>query len=140
MDEYIERKSIINAFKDANTDIMADYGPYYGSEWGFSHDAVKRIINSVPAADVAPVVHGRWILEAEKGSCVDFYVKAHCSECSYEWFSKDGFGNYSNVFSAFVRGKDEDAIEFVLREAAKRKLFGFCPVCGAKMDKEEADD
>lgn len=88
---------------------------------------------------VAPVVHGYWVLEAEKGTCMDFHVKAHCSECGHKWFGENGVGNYSCVFSAFVRGSYKDAIEFVLREASKIKIDRFCSACGAKMDKEATD-
>lgn len=125
MPEYIEREAILKAYEEEQRRA----GP-----WRF-----ETLINSVHAADVAPVVHGRWVLKAEKGHCRDFQVKAHCSECGYEWFSKDGIGNYSSVFGAFVHGTDEDAIAFVLHEASKRKLFGFCPKCGAKMGKEGDD-
>lgn len=102
-------------------------------------NAIRHMIAEIPAADVAPVVHGHWVLEAEKGICMDFRVKAHCSECGHKWFGKNGVGNYSYVFSAFVRGPDEDAIAFALREASKIKIDRFCSACGAKMDKEDAD-
>lgn len=98
---------------------------------------VARMVEDAPAADVAPVVHGYWVLEAEKGPCMDFHVKAHCSECGHKWFGENGVGNYTYVFSAFVRGADEDAIAFVLYEASKIKIDRFCSACGAKMGKEE---
>lgn len=120
MPEYIERESLLGKLQERDLCLCVS----------------EADIKELPASDVAPVVHGRWVLKAEKGG-MDFHVKAHCSECGYEWFSKDGVGNYSSVFSAFVRGTDEDAFAFVLREASKRKLFISCPVCGAKMDKED---
>lgn len=30
------------------------------SDWGFGRENVRDVIRGVPAADVAPVVHGRW--------------------------------------------------------------------------------
>ena len=39
-------------------------------------------VNNVSAADVAPVVHGRWIRFKEHDSC---YVHMRCSECSAYW-------------------------------------------------------
>lgn len=45
MDEYIRRSAFIEAVKDI---------PMWGS-------AAAMLADSIPAADVAPVVHGRWI-------------------------------------------------------------------------------
>lgn len=56
MAEYIKREDAIKSFLDADTDIMADYGPDYGAEWGFSRDRVKEILDTLPSADVAEVV------------------------------------------------------------------------------------
>ena len=136
MAEYIEREALEGAFDAAAMAFLKKEDlPFDRKSVLAGMSIVAGIVHVVPADDVAPVRHGRWVLEAEKGHCMDFHVKAHCSECGYEWFSKDGVGNYSSVFSAFVRGSDEDAISFVLREASKKKIFGLCPNCGAKMDK-----
>ena len=48
MAEYIEREA---ALREAESRIM----------WGASAAAVYESIRDVPAADVAPVRHGRWI-------------------------------------------------------------------------------
>ena len=121
MAEYIERSVAIRALTLHDCDSAG----------------AKIAIRDIPAADVAPVVHGYWVLEAEKGPCMDFHVKAHCSECGHKWFGENGVGNYTYVFSAFVRGSDEDAIAFVLHEASKIKIDRFCSACGAKMGKKE---
>lgn len=128
MAEYIDREKTLKAVC-----------PYEDGGYFQEVNVLLKCIESVPAADVAPVVHGHWVLEAEKGTCMDFHVKAHCSECGHKWFGKNGVGNYSYVFSAFVRGPDEDAIAFVLREASGIKIDRFCSACGAKMDKEATD-
>lgn len=71
------------------------------------HRYIKEIdLKDIPAADVAPVVHGRWI---EK-TAHDRRQYFECSNC----------GKQENKHTA-IRG-------------------GFCWNCGAKMDKEEADD
>ena len=62
----------------------------------------------IPAADVAPVVHGRWTIAED-----DYYglniVK--CSVCHEEWC----FEERDDVFDL---------------------NYHYCPNCGAKMDKE----
>ena len=66
----------------------------------------------IPAADVAPVVHGRWTIAED-----DYYglniVK--CSVCHEEWC----FEERDDVFDL---------------------NYHYCPNCGAKMGKEVADD
>ncbi|MBM6927245.1 hypothetical protein [Pseudoflavonifractor phocaeensis] len=47
---YVEKDKLIAAFANADTDIIADYGPEYGSESGYSRDKVLEVIESVPAA------------------------------------------------------------------------------------------
>ena len=66
----------------------------------------------IPAADVAPVVHGRWTIAED-----DYYglniVK--CSVCHEEWCFEEG----DDVFDL---------------------NYHYCPNCDAKMDKEVADE
>lgn len=59
MAEYIERGEFIKSVKDI---------PMWGS-------VAAMLADSIPAADVAPVVHGRWI----KGPS-----NPYCSECFVE--------------------------------------------------------
>ena len=59
MAEYIDRDAIYKAFANAGTDVLErtseiDYIA------GFSYELVIEILDNIPAADVAPVVHGRW--------------------------------------------------------------------------------
>lgn len=61
MAEYIERKALREAFDNADADIVEEYGDG-DCDWGFGRKNVLEVINSVPAADVAPVRHGRWEL------------------------------------------------------------------------------
>lgn len=59
MDEYIERKKLEEAFDNADPDVCeSDLDGH--SDWGFGRENVRDVIKGVPAADVAPVVHGRW--------------------------------------------------------------------------------
>ena len=69
---------------------------------------IRSILHRTPAADVAPVVHGHWIIGVDND---DFDVK--CSKC--EW---------ADIFE--VAG-----IAAVERIA---KAMHYCPNCGARMD------
>lgn len=73
MSDYISRDKVAQAFEDADVDVCEDYGEYYGCEWGFSRDAVRKIVAELPAADVAEVRHGRWYLAED--------AVFRCSEC-----------------------------------------------------------
>lgn len=73
MTEYIERAAILQAIEESEPDVMADYGEYYGSEWGFSRSKLSEIIRGMPAADVVEVRHGRWYLAED--------AVFRCSEC-----------------------------------------------------------
>ena len=50
MAEYITKKAAINAVENAPIEL-------FQSEW----EEIEEAINAVPAADVVPVVHGKWI-------------------------------------------------------------------------------
>lgn len=108
---FVEKGELIAALYDADAITM---------------DGV-RIINQFPAADVAPVRRGRWILEAHKER-VNFRwnVTAECSECCDE---------IKEIWAGFFPGvPDSMAREISLMDAEQVKLSNFCPNCGAKMD------
>lgn len=50
MTEYIEREKLKEALC-----------PYSDTNYAQDMDTILRIVDEFPAADVAPVVHGRWI-------------------------------------------------------------------------------
>lgn len=79
MSDYISRDKVAQAFEDADVDVCEDYGEYYGCEWGFSRDAVRKIVAELPAADVAPVRHGRWVWDT-----TGLYPKPVCNKCGEE--------------------------------------------------------
>ena len=61
MADYIERKAAIKAFEYGDPDVVEEYDSWdCGCEFGFSHTNIRTILQSVPAVDVAPVVHGCW--------------------------------------------------------------------------------
>ena len=127
MAEYIDRNQLIQRIKQEPTD-------------GMYTEEILSAIDEIEAADVAEVRHGKWELTVERGSCYDYHVTAHCSECGWEWIGKDSecVGNNKYVFSAFIKGKKELAEQFALDNAKQRSLYNFCPNCGSKMGDEEA--
>ncbi len=102
MAEYITKESVIQAFEWGDVDVFEDCGDDYTS--GFSRDAIKNIINSIPAADVTSIVHGRWVRPHWNNSnyCCD------CSECGGEAMHRD-------------------------YQWHKNGVYPICPNCGAKM-------
>ena len=89
MDECINRDEFIEAVKDI---------PMWGS-------AAAMLADSIPAADVAPVVHGRWI-HSRYEDCSEQFELVKCSQCNHEAYA----------LAFYVRGGN------------------YCPNCGAKMD------
>lgn len=102
MDEYIERKKLEEAFDNADPDVCeSDLDGH--SDWGFGRENVRDVIRGVPAADVAPVVHGRWAhLGGDEWCCSacgfvittegswDKPTKKYCEDCGARM---DGDGN-----------------------------------------------
>lgn len=110
MDEYISRKAAIAYIREQSEECQKAFEEL-GGESGIYADAYNDLAEdfySIPAADVAPVVHGQWIIGVDDD---DFDVK--CSKC--EW---------TDIFE--VAG-----IAAVERIA---KTMHYCLNCGAKMD------
>lgn len=89
MDEYIERRTAIEAAKHA---------------WEKGLEP-SQYIETLPAADVAPVVHGRWEDSIDEWFETDVYT---CSKCRESYVLVEG--------------------------TPKENLWHYCPNCGAKMD------
>lgn len=97
---------------------------------GFSRDNPAYCGMFLNAADVAPVRHGYWILEAhkERVNC-RWNVTAECSECCDE---------KKEIWAGFFPGvPDSMAMEIAIMDARQVKLSNFCPNCGSKMDGDE---
>ncbi len=62
MSEYIKYKDALELIESAQV-------------WGWSMNTLYDEIQALPAADVAPVVHGEWVLDAKN--------HAYCSQCLY---------------------------------------------------------
>ena len=85
MAEYIEREAVL---KEAESRIM----------WGASAAAVYELIRDAPAADVAPVRHGRWV-DTD-------YEFAQCSLCKYPVYAAWNATNYCPNCGAKMDGGD----------------------------------
>ena len=108
--EYIEREALISEYDKAvkwlkeNSHIMnqQDY-----IERMTAMQAGKTMTEAIPAADVVPVRHGRWI-----NICGDRESPRQCSVCLQDFAYIDGI-------CYLVSGQ---------------RLPQYCPNCGAKMD------
>lgn len=96
--EYIERKALLAR---------------YDAEHVGPPGRARELMATAPAADVAPVVHGRWI-----GIDSSFWKPTHSSDIP--------------VFRKTYR----------CSECGRRTAIAenYCPNCGAKMDKEETNE
>ena len=119
MAEYIERQKLYN-----NLVLLVKY------ETGERQQGILGCAETVrifPAADVAPVRHGRWILEAhDERVNYRWNVTAECSECCDE---------LKEIWAGFFPGVPPCiARDAALVSAESVKLSNYCPNCGAKMD------
>ena len=120
--EYIPRDDIFRIMKEeANSKAL---------EYGFTLNPVVHayiyccsVIRNVPAADVRPVVHGRWIPVDEENDAFD------CSECDamvsrkYNFCPKCGADMRSQVT------KESNSCDV---EIISDPLLEPCPFCGGK--------
>lgn len=72
MAEYIERETLIAEMEKRLEFLVSDYYARYGS-FGLAHtsgftEAIDYAYHA-PIADVAPVVHGRWIKRPDERIC-----------------------------------------------------------------------
>ena len=118
MTEYIEREALLEDIQAA----VENKG--MGS---MVAGALKRYVKRVTAADVVPVRHGRWLLEANKDKVnCRWNVTAECSNCCDE--KKEIWAGF------FPNVPDWLARDTALIDAKSVKLSNYCPNCGAKMD------
>lgn len=78
MDEYISRKAAIAYIREKSEECQKAFEEL-GGESGIYADAYNDLAEdfySIPAADVAPEVHGRWMLELTPDG------KPYCFHCS----------------------------------------------------------
>jgi len=97
MAEYIEREAVEKFIEDGlnNQDVAKRFG----------HDAIEIMaeVYYMPAADVAPVVHGRWVTHYRSGTPV---AEGYVSTCCDMWNNHKR--NYCPSCGAKMDGGDND--------------------------------
>lgn len=101
MKEYIEREAVLSypIRKDHCDKENANEHFIFGIE------SVLEYVENIPAADVAPVRHGRWTdAESDDGGAL-----WHCSMCSYPVKTIGGYPiyKYCPMCGALMDGKEE---------------------------------
>lgn len=84
MAKYIDKDMVMLAFENAEEDVKEHYNSFNyidGSKVGFSHEKIEELLNSIPTADVAPVIHGKWNLVRRMGDGAIM----KCSICGREY-------------------------------------------------------
>ena len=118
MTEYIEREAISEEIRKYYYKNPPNFS--YGEGFDRGLDRAQRAILDAPAADVAPVRHGRWMfgkdLPYSWGQIPKNKYHLYCSEC---------------LEQAFNRSEDNDP-DFDVDTS-------YCPNCGAKMDKGDGN-
>lgn len=98
MAEYIERKRLLRRF---NIDDMMNVNGTL-----ISLEDARNTISNFPTADVAPVVHGKWIIPTKIGHR-SFNIP-HCSVCNGIPCGVDENTNYCPNCGAKMDGNDND--------------------------------
>lgn len=99
-EEYIKRSDAVRVILGQDPD--AHYPGWFAQQ-----------IKVIPAADVAPVVHGEWVYETDEDAI--WRTKAICPACK-----------------CVVANNTHLTHEYGVKNF--EKLHKFCPNCGAKMD------
>lgn len=79
MAEYIEREAYLEELKERHDYVMQDPEISKTMKWceAVCYNRAKDILETLPAADVVEVVHGRWEDHGEY-----FGFAYHCSACN----------------------------------------------------------
>lgn len=106
MAEYIERKVVINRIKEYALDVYdidLDDAKQFGGDSLIENYCeglyeATELVDDIPDADVAPVVHAQWI-EDESGIII-------CPECKRGYNLIAKFTNYCPACGAKMDGKE----------------------------------
>ena len=98
MDEYIKREEIRRAYEKLTRSYVNDNS--YIADWRFD-----EMIEKLPAADVAPVVHGRWINAYPDIEPNPLFMYGICSNCGFEQGLSDKLNYCPNCGTKMDEGK-----------------------------------
>ena len=90
MAEYIEREAISEEIRKYYYKNPPNFS--YGEGFDRGLDRAQRAILDAPAADVVPVVHGRWVDAYPDIESNPMFMYGICSECGFE----QGISKYLN--------------------------------------------
>lgn len=97
MTDYISRESALKRLKDG----------FHCTGYGrLSEMDVEHEVSSIPAADVAPVVHGRWI---ERPYLLG--TTRYCSRCGENYGMPHAVYNFCPNCGAKMDGGTQDAVD-----------------------------
>ena len=102
MAEYIERERTVELLRSLGN-------REYRKEKGTIQDAIKMISypEYTPAADVAPVVHGRWMpFHSEAAGDIQY-----CSSCGIGFDAKTAYCPHCGAKMGIKDGGDSDAVD-----------------------------
>ena len=104
MGEYVKRDDALRALEQINP---VDYGAMWDYEAhhyaGECLRDCKEAIENIHAADVAPVVHGRWVTHYRSGTPV---AEGYVSTCCDMWNNRKS--DYCPNFGAKMDGERKD--------------------------------
>ena len=119
MTEHIEREALLERIDDIGDCNDMVFRPNdhccnvpedcKGCKWVETRDAIRRIVENAPAADVRPAVKATWIVKEMQALFpgMDEHPVFVCSECGYQIY---------------------DLLDNV------KERHHFCPNCGARME------
>lgn len=115
MNDAISRSAVLRQL-DEYIDLAIENQVHY------SMCTVANFIEELPALDVAPVVHARWIEDGYRG------IPCVCSRCGEE-------AHYMSIFKEqFDYDWDENLVPCGYEEIREYIRSKCCPECGARMD------
>lgn len=98
MAEYIERAVAVKA-------VLRERKPTNSVAQNRMLSIIQRDLLTMPAADVAPVVHGRW------NNMDGYKTRKVCSECGWDVPEYGKFYSYCPNCGAIMDGGDSDAAD-----------------------------
>lgn len=117
MAEYLDKAAVMAILDEYDRVVDENQNPTDGifekTLTKFSHDLsdlMRRALNTVPAADVAPVVHAHWEKHIERSHPIEGWVVAdtifyRCSNCGT---NEDGPTPYCRLCGAKMDGRQSD--------------------------------